>query len=608
MATRPPSSPAPRAGAGPATAKANGPGAPPTPGAPQPPVTKSPALPTTGPAPNGDAPPERKRYLVHFAQAHEDFRFAELWSLAKLENVDLVMEDHRYDRDRPFLTVQLASDADAIKLVRRAILVKAIYALWEESSSYEALFDQIRRKPERNALYMTCSFKFVVETFNNSRALDYKVAVINRFAFMAFTGPIDLKNPDVTFGVLEDYDYKSDVPRHLYFGIQLGFGNRAAIDKFSLKKRTYLGTTSMDPQLSLIMGNLGLVRPGTLVYDPFVGTGSFLVTMAHFGAVTMGSDIDGRQIRGTGKGNARRGAKPGSASVWSNVEQYGLQDRVVDCLVYDMAHHPLRAGELFDAIITDPPYGVRAGAKKIGADPKRAEWVKRPNGSIALAATTTEPPAAEQAPRQLVSAKHPHGRYPQTVPYDLDAVMADLTDFAGRHLRVGGRIAYWLPTVKAEYADEDIPTHPALTLVANCEQPFGQWSRRLVTLEKTRTWVEGMRSSGSGQLSAKLERAGPGAPGALDSAEEEAKPTKTPGHKGFREKYFAFGLQAKEQFDAQQAAKNRQQTSKDVQQAKSEPHKDAPQPARLSAESGATAAVPPARSSANGKAGHAGSK
>ncbi|KAJ3352846.1 hypothetical protein GGF32_003541 [Allomyces javanicus] len=595
MATRTPSSSAPRADAGPATAKVNTPAVSSATAASRAPVTKLPSPPTAAPGPIVAAPAARNRYLVHFAQAHEDFRLAELRSLAKLENVDLVLDEHRYDPERPFLTVQLASDADAIKLVRRAILVKAIYALWEESESYEALFDQIRRKPERNTPYMASSFKFVVETFNNSRALDYKVAVINRFAFMAFTGPIDLKNPDVTFGVLEDYDYKSDVPRHLYFGIQLGFGNRAAIDKFSLKKRTYLGTTSMDPQLSLIMGNLGLVRPGTLVYDPFVGTGSFLVTMAHFGAVTMGSDIDGRQIRGTGKGNARRGAKPGSASVWSNVEQYGLQNRVVDCMVYDMAHHPLRAGELFDAIITDPPYGVRAGAKKIGADPKRAEWVKRPDGSIApAAAATTEPHAVEQAPRQLVSAKHPHGRYPQTVPYDLDAVMADLTDFAGRYLRVGGRISYWLPTVKAEYADEDIPTHPALTLVANCEQPFGQWSRRLVTLEKTRTWVEGMRSSGSGQLSAKLERAGPGAPGALDSVESEPKPVKTPGHKGFREKYFAFGLQAK---DGQQQAKGAQQ-----------PAEDAQQPARPSAEMGATAAVSPARSSANGKTGQDGSK
>jgi tRNA (guanine10-N2)-methyltransferase len=41
-------------------------------------------------------------------------------------------------------------------------------------------------------------------------------------------------------------------------------------------------------------------KKGSLVYDPFVGTGSLLVTCAHFGAFPIGSDIDGRQIRGKG--------------------------------------------------------------------------------------------------------------------------------------------------------------------------------------------------------------------------------------------------------------------------------------------------------------------
>ena len=38
------------------------------------------------------------------------------------------------------------------------------------------------------------------------------------------------------------------------------------------------------------------VRPGSLVFDPFVGTGSILVAAAHYGAHTMGADIDARVI------------------------------------------------------------------------------------------------------------------------------------------------------------------------------------------------------------------------------------------------------------------------------------------------------------------------
>ena len=39
------------------------------------------------------------------------------------------------------------------------------------------------------------------------------------------------------------------------------------------------------------------MRKGSLVYDPFAGTGSILVAAGHLGAVTLGSDIDAKVIR-----------------------------------------------------------------------------------------------------------------------------------------------------------------------------------------------------------------------------------------------------------------------------------------------------------------------
>lgn len=39
----------------------------------------------------------------------------------------------------------------------------------------------------------------------------------------------------------------------------------------------------MDAQLSLLMANQALVCDGDLVFDPFVGTGSLLVSAAKFG-------------------------------------------------------------------------------------------------------------------------------------------------------------------------------------------------------------------------------------------------------------------------------------------------------------------------------------
>ena len=109
----------------------------------------------------------------------------------------------------------------------------------------------------------------------------------------------------------------------------------------------------------------------------------------------------------------------------TNMDQYGLESKMVDALVCDLAHHPWRQAELFDAIICDPPYGIRAGAKKIG---------KREGDSA-------------DVPR----SSNPVGKYPETVPYEMDQVIVDLLDFASFALVPGGRLVFWLPTVREEY-------------------------------------------------------------------------------------------------------------------------------------------------------------
>ncbi|KAI9144597.1 S-adenosyl-L-methionine-dependent methyltransferase [Paraphysoderma sedebokerense] len=424
--------------------------------------------------------------LIHFAQFHVNFRIPEIESLAKLRNINV-----KYFLD------------DYIPSV-------AMYDLWEEATTYEEMFDKIKRKPERYAPYMQTSFKFVVDSYGLSVPLEYQVSTIESFSFLGFEGKIDLKHPEVTFVIVEDYGENSQAkavlgkPNRIYFGVLLSKGHRQAVDRYNLKKRKYLGTTSMDAELSLVMANQALAAPGKLMYDPFVGTGSFLVASAHFGATTVGSDIDGRQIRGKDKHSIR-----------SNIEQYGIGANVLDCLVFDVKHNPWRENiEWFDAIITDPPYGVRAGAKTIAPDVNY-------DNSDAVASYENQ--------------RHSYGRYPQTVPYELDQIMVDLVEFSARYLKVGGRLVYWLPTVTDEYHDSDLPTHPCLKLISNSEQNFGSWSRRLITLEKTQTYQSDgtVKASSTYQLGRKLEKS------AKISGRDVNDSSNAPAHKFFREKYFS---------------------------------------------------------------------
>ena len=100
----------------------------------------------------------------------------------------------------------------------------------------------------------------------------------------------------MTFCALEhfgfDHNHLPDEPFRLFFGRLVAEGQRDLIAKFSLKKRLFIGNTSMDPQLSFLMANVACVKSGDLMLDPFCGSGSIMLICARFGAMVMGSDID----------------------------------------------------------------------------------------------------------------------------------------------------------------------------------------------------------------------------------------------------------------------------------------------------------------------------
>jgi tRNA (guanine10-N2)-methyltransferase len=69
-------------------------------------------------------------------------------------------------------------------------------------------------------------------------------------------------------------------------------GKQAIVKSFNLKDRCFISNTTMDPLLSLVMANMGLARENTIVYDPFVGSGSLLLSAAYFGSCVLGADLD----------------------------------------------------------------------------------------------------------------------------------------------------------------------------------------------------------------------------------------------------------------------------------------------------------------------------
>ena len=121
--------------------------------------------------------------------------------------------------------------------------------------------------------------------------------------------------------------------------------------RLSLKKRIFIGNTSMDPQLSLLMANLSQVQNDHLVLDPFVGTGSILLACAQFGGQVMGSDIDFLMVHARTK-PSRVGQKKRikGESFRGNFQQYQLEAKLIDVIVGDASNYPWSHKIKFDAI------------------------------------------------------------------------------------------------------------------------------------------------------------------------------------------------------------------------------------------------------------------
>lgn len=138
-------------------------------------------------------------------------------------------------------------------------------------------------------------------------------------------------------------------PKRVFFARFISMSRRDLVEVYSLKKRKYLGTTSMEAEISFFTANQALARPGALIIDPFVGTGSLLLTAAHFGARVVGADIDMGVLTGMTKAG-----KPKGGNLYTNFQQYGLSDRLVSLIRWDHStRNCFRQRPMFDAIVCD---------------------------------------------------------------------------------------------------------------------------------------------------------------------------------------------------------------------------------------------------------------
>ncbi|KAG8228981.1 hypothetical protein J437_LFUL009539 [Ladona fulva] len=373
-----------------------------------------------------------KRYLLWFANEHVNFRIPELHSILSMFSIPMRWIEG--PTELPYIIAELPSD-DAVKMIAsRSVSLRCAIELWSRAKTSDGLHEQMKAFPsERTAPYFgpNTSFRVTVETFCKTISQKEKVAKIeactmlmplfftaHEFSYLPIEGPVSLSNPDETFYLIEYYGMEPnnipDKPYDLFFGrwasitydifinvlrhfllpyilVKKKFnsalmcgGRRELISQLSLKTRKFIGNTSMDSQLSLLMANQAQVQPHDLILDPFVGTGSLLVAASQFGGYVWGTDIDFLMLHGkTRPSRISQKKREAGESVKANMEQYKCIDKYLDVAVADSALPLWRESLILDSIITDlmsislirpsAPYGIREAAEKIGRAAKPGE-------------------------------------------------------------------------------------------------------------------------------------------------------------------------------------------------------------------------------------------
>lgn len=347
-------------------------------------------------------------------------------------------------------------------IVDKCFLVKCILEVWGQGVSLEASHEDVARfDPDVKSYYAAegQSFKFLVETWGSSLSNARKIEIMESYEpCTKFRGTISLESPMNEFWIIVAAPNASSImPTNspwYFFGRKIAANQRRAttLRKYDLSFRRYLGPTSMDTELAFLAANMCQVKKSSLVIDPFVGTGGLLIPAAALGAITMGLDIDMRVIK-LGKVDKSKQR----VNVWTNFSDYCLS-APVGLLRCDIHRNPFRKDleEIFDAVLADPPYGVRAGGRKSKADPN-----------------------------MRIPEREKH--YASTAQYSLRECLGDLLEWSAHALVMGGRLAYWVPSLPD--APDTLPSHPMLTLIYNCEQVLGgRYNRRLIVMEKSKKY------------------------------------------------------------------------------------------------------------------------
>ena len=135
----------------------------------------------------------------------------------------------------------------------------------------------------------------------------------------------------VFLGVITDQSF--------IFGLKLAETSYQSFKERRPKNKPFFHPSALHPKLARCMVNLARAASGSLVLDPFCGTGSILIEAGLIGCRVLGADVSRLMVNGS----------------LMNLRRFNIKPLAL--IVADAVRLPF---DEVDFVVTDPPYGRRA--------------------------------------------------------------------------------------------------------------------------------------------------------------------------------------------------------------------------------------------------------
>ncbi len=203
----------------------------------------------------------------------------------------------------------------------------------DTDAGHAALADAVRAATDGSGAVAVVAERRGAKKSPNSMAIQRRLGAAAQDA----GHPINLQAPDVKI-----YAWLVDDTVHI--GLLGGTIDRTRFEGRISERRAHFSPVSLHPRRAASLLHMARVAQGGIVYDPFCGTGGFLLEAALEGYRVYGSDRDPWMVQGSMQTLTDAGPEPLDADVFEA----------------DIGETPALVGTV-DGIVTDLPYGRASG-------------------------------------------------------------------------------------------------------------------------------------------------------------------------------------------------------------------------------------------------------